>query len=194
MPCVLCVKTFSIRRMITEFNSFMVEYGYNETTSNHFVFVKKLCDGEFVNLLLYMDDMLIIGRDTSKIDRPKTKLSKSFAIKDFGHSKQILCMKISHDTKKATLWLSKGSTWARQNQWLLHLQVIEAKFQAKSYLREKQKTKNKKMKKLSYASTVSKSMYIMVCTKLDIAHVVKVLNRFISNPSKEYWKMDSQLS
>ena len=30
-------------------------------------------------------------------------------------------------------------------------------------------------------------MYVMVCTRLDIAHVVRVVNKFLSNPSKEHW-------
>jgi len=44
--------------------------------------------------------MLIVGRDTSKIDRLKEELSKSFAMKDLGLARQILGMKISHDRKK----------------------------------------------------------------------------------------------
>jgi len=31
-------------------------------------------------------------------------------------------------------------------------------------------------------------MYTMVRTKPDIAHVVRVVSRFLSNPKKEHWK------
>ena len=30
-------------------------------------------------------------------------------------------------------------------------------------------------------------MYAMVCTRLDIAHVIGVVSRFLSNPGKEHW-------
>jgi hypothetical protein len=30
-------------------------------------------------------------------------------------------------------------------------------------------------------------MYAMVCTRLDIAHVVGVLSRYMSKPGKEHW-------
>ena len=30
-------------------------------------------------------------------------------------------------------------------------------------------------------------MYAMVCTRPDIAHTIGVVNRFLSNPSKEHW-------
>jgi hypothetical protein len=38
-----------------------------------------------------------------------------------------------------------------------------------------------------YVSAVGSLMYEMVCTRLDIAHVVVVLSRYISRPGKEHW-------
>jgi len=97
------------RQWYKKFDSFMVEHGYDKTTSDHCVFVKKFSDGEFIILLLYVNDMLIAGRDTSKIDRLKEELSKSFAMKDLGPARQILGMKISRDRKNGRLWLSQES-------------------------------------------------------------------------------------
>ena len=44
------------------------------------------------------------------------------------------------------------------------------------------------LSKISYASVVVSLMYAMVCTQLDIAHVVVVVSRFLSNPGKTYWE------
>jgi hypothetical protein len=99
----------SPRQWYKKFDSFMVEHGYDITTCDHCVFVKKFSDGEFIILLLYMDDMLIVGHDTSKIDRLKEELSKSFAMKDLGPTIQLLSMKISRDRKNRRLWLSQES-------------------------------------------------------------------------------------
>ena len=49
----------------------MVEHGYDRNASDHCVFVKKFSDEEFIILLLYVDDMLIVGRDAGKIDKRK---------------------------------------------------------------------------------------------------------------------------
>ena len=38
------------------------------------------------------------------------------------------------------------------------------------------------MSRVLYASTVESLMYAMVCTRLDIAHAVGVISRFLSNP------------
>ena len=96
----------ALRQWYKKFDSFMMSHGYNRTSSDHCVFTKKFYDDDFIILLLYVDDMLIIGHDSSKIDRLKKELSKSFAMKDLGSVKQILSMKISHDRKNMKLWLS----------------------------------------------------------------------------------------
>ena len=50
-----------------KFDSFILNHGYNRTNTDHCVFVMKFLDGDFVILLLYVDDMLIVGQDTNKI-------------------------------------------------------------------------------------------------------------------------------
>ena len=95
------------RKWYKKFDSFMMSHGYNITTSDHSVFTIKFFHDDFIILLLYVDDMLIIGHDSSKIDRLKKELSKYFSMNDLGSSKQILGMKISRDRKNRKLWLSQ---------------------------------------------------------------------------------------
>jgi hypothetical protein len=40
---------------------------------------------------------------------------------------------------------------------------------------------------MSYASAAGSLMYAMVCTRLDIAHAVGVVSRFLSNQGKMHW-------
>ena len=42
------------------------------------------------------------------------------------------------------------------------------------------------MSRVPYASAMGSLMYEMVCTRLDISHVVGVLSRFMSNLGKEH--------
>ena len=44
------------------------------------------------------------------------------------------------------------------------------------------------MSKVSYAFAVRSLMYIMVCTRPNIAHAVRVVSRFLSNPRNEHWE------
>jgi len=43
------------------------------------------------------------------------------------------------------------------------------------------------MSHVPYASAVGSLMYAMVYIRLDIAHAVGVLSRFMSKPRKEHW-------
>ena len=54
------------RRWYRKFESFMTDQAYHKTQTNHCMFVKKFEGGDFLILLLYVDDMLIVGRDRSK--------------------------------------------------------------------------------------------------------------------------------
>ena len=65
----------------------MKQYGYKKTDADHCVIVQKFSPNDFVILLLYVDDILIIGQSVERIDRLKQDLGRSFAIKDFGSTK-----------------------------------------------------------------------------------------------------------
>ena len=95
--------------IVKKFDSFMVEHGYDGTTSDHCMFVKKFFDREFIILLLYVDDMMIAGGDIGKINKLKKELSKSFEMKNLGFTSQILGIKISRDRTNEKLWLSQES-------------------------------------------------------------------------------------
>ncbi|CAL9021277.1 unnamed protein product [Prunus brigantina] len=97
------------RQWYKKFDSFMIEHRYRRTTSDHCVFVKRFDDGEFIILLLYVDDMLIVGQNSDKTSKLKKELSKSFAMKDLGPAKRILGMSISRDRKNRKLRLSQES-------------------------------------------------------------------------------------
>eukprot|EP00253_Pinus_taeda_P020868 PITA_20868 len=43
------------------------------------------------------------------------------------------------------------------------------------------------MSRVPYTSAIGSLMYAMVCTRLDIAHAVGVLSRFMSKPRKKHW-------
>ena len=43
------------------------------------------------------------------------------------------------------------------------------------------------MSKVPYANVVGCLMYLMLCTRLDISHVVSVVSRYMVDPGKEHW-------
>ena len=43
------------------------------------------------------------------------------------------------------------------------------------------------MQKISYASAIGSLMYAQVCTRPDIAYIVGMLGRYLSNPGMDHW-------
>ena len=72
------------RQWYKKFDFFIIDHGYNRTTSDHYVFVKRSNDDDFIIILLYVDDMLIVGHDIKRIQSFKVELSKFFIMKDLG--------------------------------------------------------------------------------------------------------------
>jgi hypothetical protein len=44
------------------------------------------------------------------------------------------------------------------------------------------------MFRVPYSSAVGSLMYVMVCTRPNIAHAMGVVNRYMNNPGKEHWE------
>ena len=49
------------RQWYKKFESVIVKQGYKKTTSDHCVFVKQFTSNDFIILLIYVDNMLIVG-------------------------------------------------------------------------------------------------------------------------------------
>lgn len=50
--------------------------------SDHCVFIKRFGENNFIVLLLYVDNMLIVGQISARITSLKNNLAKYFAMKD----------------------------------------------------------------------------------------------------------------
>ena len=156
------------------------------------MFIKRYDEGDFLILLLYVDDMLIVGQDTSKIESLKKALGKLFAMKDLGLAKQILGMHIVRDRTKKVLRLSQEKYVTKiperfnmsEATPVGYVLPTNCKLNAKQCPRgEKEKDE---MRKVPYASTVGSLMYTMVYTRPDMAFVVGTISRYMSNPGREH--------
>ena len=113
-------------------------------------------------------------------------------MKDLGAAKQILGMRIIRDKANGTLKLSQSKYVKKV---LSRLNMNEAKpvstplgshFKLSKEQSLKIEEKRDHMSKVPYASAIGSLMYAMVCTRLDIAHVVGVVSKFMSRLGKQH--------
>lgn len=49
------------------------------------------------------------------------------------------------------------------------------------------------MSRLSYDSVVGSLMYVIVCTRPDLAHAISIVSRFMGQLEKEYWNVAKRI-
>ncbi|KAJ8767749.1 hypothetical protein K2173_020689 [Erythroxylum novogranatense] len=114
------------------------------------------------------------------ISNLKKQLDKSFVTKDLGSAKQILGMQIIRDRNAKKLWLSQEKYIDKvlQRFKLDKVKAISCPLanHFKLSFRDCPSTNEEKeeMSRVPYASAVGSLMYVMVCTRPDIAHAVGV--------------------
>ena len=70
---------------------------------------KRIKDGKVVFLVLYVDDILLIGNDVGNLSSVKLWLSQQFDMKDLGEANYVLGIRIFRDRKNKILALSQAS-------------------------------------------------------------------------------------
>ncbi|KAE8695627.1 Potassium transporter 10 [Hibiscus syriacus] len=181
------------RQWYKKFDSFMSSSGFTRYQEDHCCYIKRF-DNSFIILLLYVDDMLVAGSHMQEIINLKQKLSKQFAMKDLGAVKQILGMRIKRDTKSGTLILSHAEYI---NKVLSRFKMQDAKpvstplgvhFRLSKEQSPKTEEERAHMVKVPYASAIGSLMYVMVCTRPDIAQEVGAVSKHMNNPGKVHWE------
>lgn len=175
-----------------KFDTFIRGLGFTRSKADHCVYFKLIGD-HVIYLVLYVDDMLLVGNDKEVIHDLKTQFSSKFDMKDLGTANYILGMEIKRDRAKRKLWLNQRKYVEKilQRFNMQDSKPVNVPIPVGVTLSTEQCTKTQEeeedMSHVPYASVVSSLMYAMVCTRPDIAHAVAVLSRFMSKPGKEHW-------
>ncbi|BFG26329.1 hypothetical protein CerSpe_126030 [Prunus speciosa] len=175
------------------FDSFMMKIGYRRCESDCCVYTHAFKDGNFILLLLYVDDMLIACKDMSKIQELKTLLGREFDMKDLGSTQKILGMEIRRDRNEGKLWLSQSKYISKVLEKFNMMDCkpvstpLEEHFKLSAQDCPSTDEEKEDMSKVPYASLVGCLMYAMVCTRPDLAQAVSVVSRYMANPAKQHW-------
>jgi hypothetical protein len=154
---------------------------------------KKVSGSSIVFLILYVDDILLIGNDVPMLEIVKTSLKNSFSMKDLGEAAYILGIKIYRDRSKRLIGLSQ-STYI--DKVLKRFNMHEAKkgFLPMSHGVSLSKTQcpsttdeRERMNVIPYASAIGSIMYAMICTRPDVSYALSVTSRYQADPGEGHW-------
>ncbi|GKA27622.1 retrotransposon protein, putative, ty1-copia subclass [Tanacetum coccineum] len=178
----------SPRQWYRRFDEYMLSNGFKRSSYDSCVYYRSYAPGEYIYLLLYVDDMLIACKSKAEIGSTKSLLKKEFDMKELGEAKKILGMEIVRDRSRKILRVSQSGYVSK----ILNNFRIDNGKSVKMPLGGHFKLSLKdcpvkdcdveRMSKVPYANAVGSLMYLMVCTRPDIAYVVSVVSRYLANP------------
>ena len=154
---------------------------------------KKASGSSLVFLILYVDDILLIGNDIPMLESVKTSLKNSFSMKDLGEAAYILGIKIYRDRSKRLIGLSQ-STYIDKVLKRFNMEEAKKGFLPMSHGINLGKTQcpsttdeRDRMSKIPYASAIGSIMYAMICTRPDVSYALSVTSRYQADPGESHW-------
>ena len=96
----------SPRQWYLRFDEFMITHGYLRCSFDVCVYYKMVKLGNYIYMLLYVDDMLIACSEREDIKALKQLINSEFDMKDLGPAKKILGMEIIRNRRNCTMILS----------------------------------------------------------------------------------------
>ncbi|OAE26759.1 hypothetical protein AXG93_1129s1070 [Marchantia polymorpha subsp. ruderalis] len=173
------------RQWNTRFDEFMKAQGFLRSVYDPCVYMKKVNDETFnlIILVLYVDDMLILAKNQSDVDECKSKWKSAFKMKDMGESKRILGMEIHGNHEQKRLWLNQGKYVRRildrfnminsKGVWT----PLAANFKLSVAQCLTDAVEKENISCVPYEQALDSLMYLMMCTRLDIAFAMGKLNQ-----------------
>ncbi|KAJ9544316.1 hypothetical protein OSB04_024023, partial [Centaurea solstitialis] len=148
------------------FDERIKEFGFAKSEFEPCVYTK--FSGSIVTfLVLYVDDILLIGNDVPTLQSVKSWLSKCFQIQSTYIDKVLKKFRMD-ESKKGFIPMQHG--------------IVLSKTQCPVSSQDQDK-----MKSIPYASAIGSIMYVILCTRPDVAYSVSVTSRYQQNPGEPHW-------
>ncbi|KAK2429799.1 secreted RxLR effector protein [Trifolium repens] len=174
------------------FDETVTKYGFIKNEDEPCVYMK-VSGSKIVFLVLYVDDILLIGNDVPTLQQVKTWLGNCFSMKDLGEAAYILGIRIYRDRSQRLLGLSQSTyidkvlrrfNMRDSKKGFIPMQhgICLSKTQSPSSKEERER-----MNEIPYASAIRSIMYAMLCTRPDVSYALSTTSRYQSDPGESYW-------
>ncbi|XP_023765083.1 uncharacterized mitochondrial protein AtMg00810-like [Lactuca sativa] len=156
---------------------------FKPSHADHSLFVYKT-KTSFVAALIYVDDVIIVGNDTTKIKSTKSDLDARFSIKDLGSLTYFLGIEVSRT--KEGLVLSQRKYTLDILEYAGMLGCKPCKFPMEQNLKLDKGDKEEHVDPNTYRRLVGRLLYLQA-TRPDITYSVNVQSQFVSDPRTNHW-------
>jgi Reverse transcriptase (RNA-dependent DNA polymerase) len=133
-------------------------------------------------ITIWVDDLLMVGKDGRDIANVKAQLSREFEMKDLARLEHFLAMRI---TKQ-----SDGDISIDQNRYI-HQILERFDMESSKAIAPRSRFMNDNATQADvkqYQARVRSLMYTMLCTRPDLAYAIQQLSQFNANPTNAHFQ------
>ena len=155
---------------------------------------KKISGSEITFLVLYVDDILLIGNNVAMLSSVKVRLSNNFSMKDLGEATYVIRVRIYRDKLRRFLGLSQSvyidtivKSFGMENSNKCFIPMRHRVWTSKEHSRKTPEDRVL-MEKIPHASAIRSIMYTMLCTRPDVTFALSVTSRFAAKLDERHWE------
>ena len=160
--------------------------GFKSSTNDPCIYTLN-SGGEVIILAVYVDDIILAGKSTEKIQQIIKEIAEKFDVKDMGELHHFLGVKITR-LEDRKIWISQ-STYTREILKKFNMEnskPVVTPVEAGTKL-VKTTEEDEPFDQEVYQSAVGCLLYLSTKTRPDIAYAVGNVARFTSQPSMQHW-------
>ena len=152
--------------------------------SDHSVFYQHKSSGRCIYLVVYVDDIIIIGSDHDGIEQLKKHLFSHFQTKDLGLLRYFLGIEVAQSNSGIVISQRKYALDILEETGMLDCRPIDSPMDPNSKLLPRQGEPLTDPGR--YRRLVSKLNYLTI-TRPDISFSVSVVSQFLQSPCDSHW-------
>ena len=171
------------RQWFIKFSAALLRLGFTRATGDHTLFLKTCADGNFLAVLVYVDDIIVASTSASISKGLIHDLSQQFKLRDLGVLKYFLGLEIARCSKGISICQRKYALETLTATGMLGCKPISTPMIPNLHLSIDEGTPidNPEM----YRSLVGRLMYLTI-TRPDITYAVNRLCQFSSAPKSPH--------
>ena len=177
--------------------------GFTRSKDDHAVYLKKSeKSDDYCWVLIWVDDVLWIG-SRDMVDEAKSQLAQQFPVTDMGSAHFFLGIEIVRGPQKISLNQSAYIQKILERFHLTNAHTVSTPLNPGTKLLETPDTSDREARvdrvvvgevdETEYRSMIGSLMYLMLCSRPDIAFAVGVLSRYNDWPRASHWSAAKHL-
>ncbi|XP_062143892.1 uncharacterized mitochondrial protein AtMg00810-like [Alnus glutinosa] len=163
------------RQWFSKFSSTLIHNGFRQSKADYSLSTK-VTGSNFLALLVYVDDVILVSNDARVISDFILFLDKKFKLKDLGFAKYFLGLEIAKSSKGISLCQQKYALEILEDSGLLGSKP--AKFPMEPHVKLSRDNGNLIDDPTMYRRLIRRLIYLTL-TRPDLAYSVQILNQFM---------------